>query len=58
MNNVFSLPPRSPVYSFDWLSLSEEGRYGIWTQHLESGGQELGYVEFCELMDEIVRRFQ
>lgn len=39
--------------SYYWPGLSEEQRYGLWTDHLNAGGSELPYPVFCDLMDEI-----
>lgn len=37
--------------SFVWSELSEEMKYQVWSEHLEAGGREITYPEFCDLMD-------
>lgn len=36
-----------------WSTLNEEERYEVWSLHLEHGGADINYPEFCDLMDGI-----
>jgi hypothetical protein len=42
--------------SYDWSSLDEAGRYEVWSLHIEAGVEYIGYVLFCDLMDDITAR--
>jgi hypothetical protein len=37
--------------SFVWSELGEEERYAVWSAHINAGGQDLSYPEFCNAMD-------
>lgn len=44
-------------YSFRWDRLNEEQRYGIWSLHIDNGGEALSYPAFCDKMDEHYAKF-
>lgn len=34
-----------------WNDLDEQGKYEVWSRHCEEVGDELGYIEFCNRLD-------
>jgi hypothetical protein len=36
-----------------WSELDEEGRYEVWSAHIDAGGEDLNYPYFCRVMDMI-----
>lgn len=38
-----------------WPDLEEEGRYAIWSLHIESNGPYMNYVEFCNVLDNMTK---
>jgi len=48
-NNVYDLVKSG--YSVLWSALDEQGRYEVWSLHIESGGAPFSYPAFCEFMD-------
>lgn len=36
---------------YNWSKLTEEERYGYWSDYVNRGGQITNYVAFCDFMD-------
>lgn len=34
-----------------WSALDEQGRYDVWSFHIEAGGPPFSFSAFCDLMD-------
>jgi hypothetical protein len=41
------------VKSYVWSTLNEAERYVVWSEHIEAGGKEMTFFDFCDLMDEV-----
>jgi hypothetical protein len=44
--------------SYNWDSLNEEGRYTVWSEHIEAGGLPMTFFKFCDVMDEITSGYR
>lgn len=38
--------------SVSWRELDEQGRYDVWSLHIENGGAPFTFAAFCDHMDQ------